>query len=364
MLSCKTPPQPDEHLEAVMRRLREKLQQSQSREDAKGAKQPSELTPNAPQATQAAGMCSAENCSDLDCCILTLPRGRSSYVLCASCNPRLTCTRCNGSGYSIRINPVTLSEEIDPDGCICTRRERSVASLNEAHIPARYLDASLVISPLLRTNQQYALRYQEVLARCERFTRTALRTLEHGSDPDDPFFLLLHGPVGVGKTHLASALLKRLILGSQCSGRFIEFQQLLFELRNCYSQNRSEETILAPLRQADVLIIDELGKGRTENEWQMERLDDLVNSRYNSARITIFTTNFPPLGADRENPREQGLKTPQATEGFWSQTLADRLGLRIYDRIMESAQLISLSGLPSLRKIAAQKLRTEADSGS
>lgn len=362
MLSKKIPPQPSDHLDAIMKRLSEKLQQSQLCEDSTSRPRPSGSSQIPSQATTDGGVCSAENCSDLDCCILTLPRGRSSYVLCPGCNPRLACTRCGGSGYSLRVNPVTLAEEIDPEGCACTRRERGVANLNEAHIPARYLDASLVVPPLVTDDQQCARRYREVLARCEKFTTTALRTLEHGGDPDDPFFLLLHGPVGVGKTHLACALLKRLILGTRCSGRFIEFQQLLFELRNCYSQNRSEETILAPLRQADVLIIDELGKGRTENEWQMERLDDLVNARYNSARITIFTTNFAPLGADQGNPRDQGLKTPPATEGFWSQTLADRLGLRIYDRIMESAQLINLIGLPSLRKLAAQKLRTEITS--
>jgi DNA replication protein DnaC len=305
-----------------------------------------------------------EGCSDLDCCIITLPRGSSSYVLCKSCNPRLTCTLCGGSGYKMRINPVTLMEEADPNGCTCMRRERGVAHLNDAGIPARYLDASLILPPLIAADSPAALSYRSVLTGIDRFTTTAVRTLEHGGDPDDPFFLLLHGPVGVGKTHLACALLKRLVLSTQCTGRFIEFQQLLFELRNCYAQNRSEETVLAPLRQADVLIIDELGKGRTENEWQMERLDDLVNSRYNGARITVFTTNFSPLGMDQDNPRDQGLKAPPTSEGFWTQSLADRLGLRIYDRIMESAQTISLNRLPSLRKLAAQKLRPEATNGT
>lgn len=252
----------------------------------------------------------------------------------------------------MQVNPVTLVEEVVPGGCPCVQKERRVRLLNQAQMPSRYLSARLTVPQELGGKDEFSRLYRQKIHECETFTQR----LELESEPEDAYFLLMYGPVGVGKTHLACAIMYTAIMAHGLQGRFIEFQKLLFELRNAYAQGKSEEDILAPLRETDLLIIDELGKARSENEWQMERLDDLVNARYNAGRRTIFTTNFAPLKAHMSHFGEHGMKSAPSSEGFWSQTLADRIGLRIYDRIMEVAQVIDFSSLPSLRKIHAGQL--------
>ena len=294
------------------------------------------------------------SCGKDDCCIVSSSQGQR-FSLCDSCNPRFKCQICHGLGRSTVVNPLTHTEEMERQGCVCTVKERRVAELNSAKIPNRYLDATFQIPAYLKDAPEQRKTYVRVLKQLEEFAKRAETYLKMGSEPGDKFFLLMFGPVGCGKTYLATALLKRLLMRSNGHGKFIEFQQLLFALRNCYAEGRSEEEILGPLRSASVLVIDELGKARTENEWQMERLDDLINWRYNSGKVTILTTNFKPLNMEEYNPLTYGLRNPPLSEGFWTQSLADRLGLRIYDRLMEVSEVVSFDGLPSLRRLASQK---------
>ena len=302
----------------------------------------------------------AAPCGPEECCLLQDAPHGGRFVLCTGCNPRMSCPSCHGTGHIVELDPATHLEQQLAEPCACTLKERKVEHLNSAGLPQRYLDAAIRVPPLLADLPDVRRAYIAVIKDIEAFADVAVARLLREHDSNEPFFALLYGPVGCGKTYLASALLKRLIMRTGATGRFTEFQQLMFQLRQCYAEGRSEEELLAPLRRADILVIDELGKGRTESEWQMERLDDLVNSRYNEGRLTVFTTNFAPLGIAPENSLAHGLNNPPATEGFWSQTLADRIGLRIYDRIMEVAQLINFSSLPSLRRLAADRLRHKA----
>jgi DNA replication protein DnaC len=158
--------------------------------------------------------------------------------------------------------------------------------------------------------------------------------------------------VGTGKTHLASSALRWLVEETGCSARFVDFLFLLSQLRESYSQNSSEEKILKPLREADVLLIDELGKGRAEKAWQLEKLDDLLNSRYNEGRITLLTTNYLPPEFSYD-PVRSGFRSAPANESFWEQSLPERIGARMYDRIVESSVFVDFIGLPSFRRALA-----------
>lgn len=303
-------------------------------------------------------------CAADQCCLVSTPAGVHKFVLCDGCNPRLNCSFCRGTGHFVQLDPVSLMETQQTQPCSCTVKETKVSHLNASGLPHRYLEASFKIPPVLSPSPASKNAFINVMKKIDGFAKNATMLLTHGSEPEDHFFLLLHGPVGSGKTYLACALLKMLIMRTGASGKFIEFQQLLFLLRNCYAEGRSEEEILSPLRRADILVIDELGKARTESEWQMERLDDLVNSRYNAGKVTVFTTNFTPLGCPAPNALGHGLRNPPSSEGFWTQTLADRVGLRMYDRIMEVATVVSFDGLPSLRRLATESLRAEAQKNS
>ncbi len=101
------------------------------------------------------------------------------------------------------------------------------------------------------------------------------------------------GPVGVGKTHLAIAVLKELITRKGVTSLFYESGSLLKAIQDSYnpiSQN-SEMRVLAPVFQAEVLVLDELGASVPTN-WVRDTLYQVINTRYNNQKLTIFTTNY------------------------------------------------------------------------
>ena len=49
--------------------------------------------------------------------------------------------------------------------------------------------------------------------------------------------------------------------------------------------------VLAPVYQAEVLVLDELGATVPTN-WVRDTLYQIINTRYNNKKLTIFTTNY------------------------------------------------------------------------
>lgn len=278
---------------------------------------------------------------------------RKTFAVCPACNPRLHCARCGGSGHLRRFNLVTLRDDVTPNGCDCTTLEKRVAVLQQAGIPEKYCEADFSVMELGHLNAEQQLKLTQVQQAVYEFCDATQHMVAHGAQAHEKYFLTLVGPVGTGKTHLAVSALKRMILQYGAQGRFIDFLFLLSQLRDVYARKGSEESILAPLREADVLLIDELGKGRAENEWQLEKLDDLINSRYNSGRVTILTSNYLPPELSYEMGRN-GMRNTPVNETFWTQSLPERVGARMYDRILEASYFVDFMGLESFRRSSAQ----------
>jgi DNA replication protein DnaC len=104
--------------------------------------------------------------------------------------------------------------------------------------------------------------------------------------------LLFMGPAGVGKTHLAVSIIKDLI-EKGFAGLFYEFGSLLKEIQDSYNpiSKSSELKVLAPVFQADVLVLDELG-ATVPTDWVRDTMYQIINKRYNDNKLTIFTTNY------------------------------------------------------------------------
>ena len=103
--------------------------------------------------------------------------------------------------------------------------------------------------------------------------------------------LILMGTVGVGKTHLAVSILKGLTeRGFNCL--FYEFGTLLKEIQDSYNPatKTSELGVLAPVLNAEILVLDELGASKP-TDWVRDTMAHIINSRYNDQKLTIFTTN-------------------------------------------------------------------------
>lgn len=140
--------------------------------------------------------------------------------------------------------------------------------------------------------------------------------------------LLYLGRCGVGKTHLAVAALKELIKKG-INGLFYDFRDLLKEIQDSYNPNThtSELKILAPVFEAEVLVLDELGASKP-TEWVQETMTHIINKRYNEKKVTIFTSNY--------------LDIPLGTS--YDETLTDRVGVRLRSRLHEMGRRIMMEG--------------------
>jgi DNA replication protein DnaC len=140
--------------------------------------------------------------------------------------------------------------------------------------------------------------------------------------------LFFEGQPGVGKTHLAVAILKRVIERTGARGIFYDTRDLLRVIRSTYdaSTRTTELEVLRPVMTADLLILDDLGAEKT-SEWVEETMNLIVNTRYNERRLTIFTSNYKDIPDDTD---------PNA--------LLFRIGLRMRSRLHEMCDFEVLDG--------------------
>lgn len=135
--------------------------------------------------------------------------------------------------------------------------------------------------------------------------------------------LLLRGPQGTGKTHLAVAALRACVERARVRGFFAEYGALLHELETSIRTNQPAAPILSPVIHADVLVLDDLGR-RRPSEWTEDTIATVLGERYMRRRTTIFTSNHPDDGSD--------------------QSLEARVGPRVRSRVYEMADLVVVEG--------------------
>lgn len=105
-------------------------------------------------------------------------------------------------------------------------------------------------------------------------------------------WLVLSGPVGVGKTHLAVAIAQYAIEQHTMNAYFAAVPDLMDHLRSAFAPGATEgyDERFEEIRNAQLLVLDDLG---TENAtpWAQEKLYQIINHRYIERLPTVITTN-------------------------------------------------------------------------
>jgi DNA replication protein DnaC len=108
-------------------------------------------------------------------------------------------------------------------------------------------------------------------------------------------WLVIHGPKGNGKSHLAEAVANFLIEERSTPTLFLTAPDLLRSLRmevqaSMRGQSEGAPALLDAAQEAPVLILDDLGAEKW-TEWAEEQLFLLLDLRYRLERPTFVITN-------------------------------------------------------------------------
>jgi DNA replication protein DnaC len=198
--------------------------------------------------------------------------------------------------------------------CVCWQETASAQLLAGARVPPRYAKCTLE-NFLVYPNE----KLNNAITGARRFA-DAFPAVKKG--------LFLIGPTGIGKTHIAVAVLRHVILTCSARALYYDFSELLKVIRSTYNPivRTAEIGVLKPVMEAELLVLDDLGREKT-SEWVEETMNLIVNTRYNENRPTIFTSNYADVDEDTN-----------------LDSLKVRIGFRNHSRIHEMCEFLEWDG--------------------
>jgi DNA replication protein DnaC len=204
--------------------------------------------------------------------------------------PKGACPKCSGAGYLRADVPFGHPNFGKPIPCVCKEAERKEKRRQQLR------DISNLDAFRDRTFKTFNSRVPGVQEAYEM-------SYDYAQDPEG--WLLLVGPNGCGKTHLAAAI------ANQCleSGAVVLFAvvpDLLDHLRAAFAPTSTEvfDQLFSKMREAEVLILDDLG-AQQSSPWANEKLFQLLNYRYNMGMPTVITANQKGLQGVDERIRSR-----------------------------------------------------------
>ena len=228
----------------------------------------------------------------------------------------MSCPLCDDTGWK----PIEDNAVRRVVRCDCWRERASVQALAQANIPPRY--AACEFSNFISYSND---RLLNAVASARRFA-DAFPVVDKG--------LLIIGPPGIGKTHLAIAAMKQAIRTTGARGKYYDTRGLLTQIRSTYNSltKLAEMDVSRPVMHAELLILDDLGAERL-TDWVEETMNVIVNSRYNAKLPTIFTSNYEDIPGSEDIP-EQGEMN----------SLLVRVGFRLHSRLREMCEFLEYDG--------------------
>jgi len=275
---------------------------------------------------------------------------------------RADCPKCSGTGWrTVAVNgkegaarAATARQAVL---CDCAGDDRLTRLLAAARIPKRYEKHDF-------ENYETDIQHEEAEGPGWNRSRAQAKLIAEAFARNYPQVedtgLLFMGPCGVGKTHLAIAVIRTLMERGH-SALFCDYRELLKQIQASYNPDRqaTELEVLEPVLTCELLLLDDLGSSKP-SAWALETVGHILNTRYNEKRVTLITTNYldatPGKDGQAAAPRDtfaekRTLRMPsgQAVAEHREESLAQRVGERIRSRLYEMCRTVEIYA-PDYRK--------------
>jgi DNA replication protein DnaC len=187
----------------------------------------------------------------------------------------IECAQCDGSGFVVDTETRTTQACVCRPQRIAERKARRLSSV----IPRKFQGVSFDREPIVGMDAH-------IIEEVRQFVKELDRNLDEGRG------LWFMGDVGTGKTSLAM-LVSKAALDRRRTVAIYSLPKLLYTLRKTYDDDSefSYLELIEMLTSVDLLQIDDIGSS-TSNEWVLEQLYTIINSRYEEEKSLILTTNF------------------------------------------------------------------------
>ena len=246
-----------------------------------------------------------------------------------------TCFECKVCEGSRRIFEETSEGISKIRECECNSLFKRISLFNQAGIPGKFVHedfSSFSVDPPQHRTQKNAFL-------------SSKNFIDDYVDRKGQYSqgLIYMGAPGLGKTHLVVSVIKELVMQHGVECKFVDFFELLRDIRHGYGEDISEKDFIDPYVGVKVLVIDELAKGRN-TDWELTILDHFISTRYNDDdKVTLVTTNFSDKldSSVALNSRNNKQSISNAYSRF---TIEEKVGARIYSRLMEMCKKVNLEG--------------------
>ena len=200
--------------------------------------------------------------------------------------PEEICPLCKGAGFVHPLLPTGKPDYSRVIACQCTRQTRD----KERQGRLKQYSNLGSLTRLTFDNLMPQGRSGDAASQ-ESFAAACKAAREFAAEPKG--WLILVGPSGGGKTHLAAAIANERLSRNE-PVFYVTTPDLLHHLRSAFSPDSemAYDEFFDQVRNAPLLILDDLG-AQSSTPWAREKLDQLLTYRFNSELPTVIVAIIP-----------------------------------------------------------------------